>query len=45
MPKEIQSKTGNAQIDRMGHTATSKHGSDPNLKVRGNQTPRDLRVK
>lgn len=46
MPKEANTaKTGNAQIIRQGHTATQNHGSDPNLKGKGNNTPRDLKVK
>lgn len=46
MPKEsYTSKTGNAPIIRQGHTATTKHGSDPNMKGKGQSSPRDLKVK
>jgi hypothetical protein len=46
MPREtITSKTGNAEIKRQGHTATTKHGSDPNFKGRANDKPRDLKIK
>lgn len=45
MKEGYSSKTGNAPIIRQGHTATSKHGSDPNMKVKGAQTPRDLKAK
>lgn len=44
MPKDtISSKTGNAPIVRQGHTATTKHGSDPNMQVKGQRKPRDLK--
>jgi hypothetical protein len=43
MKESYGSKTGNAPIVRQGHTATTKHGSDPNLKVRGGNSPRDLK--
>lgn len=46
MPRDsIGSNTGNASVVKQGHTATSKHGSDPNLKGKGEQKPRDLKIK
>lgn len=46
MPKrEMTGKTGNAEIQRQGHTATTKHGSDPNFKGKANDKPRDLKLK
>lgn len=38
-------KTGNAGIDRLGHTSLNKHGRDPHVKVRGPSTPRDETAK
>ena len=40
----IQSKTGNAQIDRVGHTANGKHGSDPSARAHSRPPYRDLKV-
>jgi hypothetical protein len=31
----IKSKTGNAEIKRVGHTFSGLHGIDPNAKRRG----------
>lgn len=45
MPKPIGSNTGNAQIVKQGHTSTGTIGDDPNMKGKGNRTPRDLGVK
>lgn len=46
MPRDnISSNTGNAPIVRQGHTASTKHGSDPNVKVKGSTTTRDLNIK
>ena len=46
MPKDkMTSKPGNAPIVRQGHTATTKHGSDPNMKGLGRERPRDLKIK
>lgn len=45
MPKPISSKTGSAPIIRSGHTASTKHGADPNAKAVGRPTPRDLKAK
>lgn len=46
MPREqMTSKTGNAQINRQGHTASNKFGSDPNYKGKMASKPRDLKVK
>lgn len=46
MPKEtISSNTGNAPIVRQGHTASMKHGSDPNIKGKGSNSVRDLKIK
>lgn len=45
MPRDrMTSKTGNAPIVRQGHTATTKHGSNPNMKVKGQEKPRDLKI-
>lgn len=42
----IKSKTGNAQVKKLGHTATRNHGSNPDAKVRyGGETVRDLSAK
>ena len=32
MARDISQKTGDASIDKVGHTASSKFGSDPNAK-------------
>ncbi len=46
MPREnMTSKTGDAPIVRQGHTASNKHGSDPNFKGKPASAPRDLKVK
>lgn len=46
MPREnMTSKTGNAPIVKQGHTATSHHGSDPNIKGKYVEKPRDLSIK
>lgn len=36
---------GSAPIVRQGHTSSGKHGSDPNMKVKGGNSVRDLTVK
>lgn len=38
------SGTGDAQIKRQGHTATTLHGSNPNAKAQRG-SPRDLTLK
>ena len=48
MPNEakIQSNTGNAQIKKVGHTATTLYGSNPDAKgVTSKTAPRDLSAK
>lgn len=46
MPKgSISSSTGNAQIKKQGHTENGRFGSDPDLRVRGGQTVKELSVK
>lgn len=48
MPNEakIQSNTGNAQIKKVGHTATTLFGSNPDMKGPTNsKAPRDLSAK
>lgn len=46
MPRgNLTSKTGNAQIKRVGHTTDSKYGSNPNAKVKGSRSVRDLKAK
>lgn len=42
MAKDISSKTGDAPIDRVGHTANGKNGSDPGAKAVMRPAPRDL---
>lgn len=45
MPKpSVNANTGNAQIKKQGHTA-EKHGSDPQMKGKGINEPRDLSAK
>lgn len=40
----LSTKTGNATIDKMGHTTNGRNGSDPSKK--GSVTPvRDLTIK
>lgn len=41
----IKSSTGNAQIKKMGHTENGRFGSDPDKRVRGGQTVKELGVK
>ncbi len=46
MPKPtIQSKTGNAQIKKQGHTTDGAHGSDPNKQPRFGGKVRELNIK
>lgn len=46
MPKPtISSKTGNAPVVKTGHTASNRFGSNPDAKVRGSVTSRDLSAK
>lgn len=42
---KITSNTGNAQIKKVGHTAGTKYGTNPNAKERGasNPTPIDFK--
>lgn len=43
---KIQSNTGNAKIVKVGHTATTLFGSNPDAKGPTNsKTPRDLSAK
>lgn len=42
MPKRITANTGQAPTVKQGHTTDGKHGSNPNLKVRGGQSVREL---
>lgn len=45
MPEgKISSKTGNAPVKKQGHTHDGKHGSDPNMQVRGGTSTTDLHV-
>jgi len=44
MPSPIKSKTGNAPVVQVGHTAGSRFGSDPYAKVKGPSASRDLRA-
>lgn len=46
MPRDtITSKTGNASVMKQGHTTSGKHGTDPNAKVRGGNSVRELKIK
>lgn len=45
MPAPIGSKTGNAPIKQVGHTAGKNYGTDTNAKVKGSNPTRDLRIK
>lgn len=47
MPNDakIQSNTGNAKINKVGHTATTLYGSNPDAKRMGNPTVRELSAK
>jgi hypothetical protein len=38
------SGTGNAEIKKQGHTATTLHGTNPDMKAQRG-TPRDLGIK
>jgi len=44
MPKSNMGKTGNASIDKQGHTTTGQHGQSPQLPG-SRKKPRDLGVK
>ncbi len=39
------SGTGTAPIVKVGHTATSKFGTDPDVKQTSQDTPRELNAK
>lgn len=41
----IKSKTGNAPIKKVGHTASNRFGTNPDARVKGNVTSRDLGIK
>jgi hypothetical protein len=46
MKESYGSPGKNADVVRMGHTATTKHGTDPNVKRPvGQAAVRDLKVK
>lgn len=46
MPKpSISSKTGSAPIVKVGHTASNQFGSNPDAKVKGRSSSRDLSAK
>lgn len=44
-PNQAITGTGNAPIKRQGQTATNQYGSDPNAKVMGRSSVRDLNAK
>jgi hypothetical protein len=44
-PGQAIKGTGNAPIVKQGHTANNQHGTDPNAKVKGRSSTRDLTVK
>lgn len=43
--KEMTQKTGSAPIVRQGHTSNSNYGSNPTARGKGQNKPRDLKVK
>jgi len=43
MPRPISNKPGDAKIDRQGHTANGKFGSDPSARGVSRPAPRDLK--
>lgn len=45
MKKSITAKTGNAQVDKLGHTSTNKYGQDPFLKDAKRSKPQDRSAK
>lgn len=46
MPRDrFTSRPGNAPIVRVGHTTSGKYGSDPNARVKGSRSVRDLKAK
>lgn len=46
MPKPtLGAKTGSAPIKKTGHTASTRFGANPDAKVRGNTSSRDLSAK
>lgn len=42
---KINAKTGSATVIKQGHTSDNKHGSNPNAKVKGGSSVRDLSAK
>lgn len=40
----LKQSTGDAQIVQTGHTAQQNHASNPDMKVKGNSSVRDLNV-
>lgn len=47
MPRETGTRptSGDDKIVRMGHTASKNQGSDPNMRGKGQDKPRDLKIK
>lgn len=43
--KPSTGNTGNATIDKQGHTTTGQYGADPNARPTSRKTPRDLNLK
>lgn len=44
MKNSIDQKTGNAEIKKVGHTASSQFGTNPNAQPKGKSAPHDLEV-
>lgn len=45
MPKQIQQKTGSAELMKQGHTTTEQYGHVVDAKPTARKTPRDLSAK
>lgn len=43
--KQPIGRTGNASIMKQGHTTDGRHGSNPDMKVKGGNNVRDLNAK
>lgn len=43
--KPSTGNTGNATIDKQGHTTTGQYGADPNAMPTSRKKPRDLNLK
>lgn len=45
MPSNIPTNPQNAPIVKTGHTANDKYGAEPDAKVKGGNSVRDLGIK